>query len=279
MKKKDKGDSGTGAAPGGQKPFSLISDETLIALYSNLLKCRLIGQRVGALLQQRGPKSTSALVRRTAPAIIAVARDLGPDDSLISLDNDLSTAFLRGTTLSALLHSDRELASTDAGRQLHEAVGEALIHKIRKDAKVTCIVSNEAESKQWLEALDAARIHGLPMIFVSQHMRAKQSRKQSKSDGVDEAYLPHIAVDGQDVVAAYRVAQESIARARLGRGPTLIECKPFDAKLPHEPMRDAVQNMETYLAGKDLIDRKMKKDMVKTFSAELDAAMKSSSSK
>jgi len=31
-------------------------------------------------------------------------------------------------------------------------------------------------------------------------------------------------VDGNDVVAVYRVAFEALARARQGRGGTLIEC-------------------------------------------------------
>jgi pyruvate dehydrogenase E1 component alpha subunit len=36
--------------------------------------------------------------------------------------------------------------------------------------------------------------------------------------------VPAIAVDGNDVLAVYRVASESIFKARHRRGPTLIEC-------------------------------------------------------
>ena len=39
--------------------------------------------------------------------------------------------------------------------------------------------------------------------------------------------IPGITVDGNDVVAVYRVAQEAIHRARIGDGPTLIEGKTY----------------------------------------------------
>jgi len=39
--------------------------------------------------------------------------------------------------------------------------------------------------------------------------------------------VPGISVDAQDAVAIYRVAQESIGRARAGGGAALIECVPF----------------------------------------------------
>ena len=51
---------------------------------------------------------------------------------------------------------------------------------------------------------------------------------------------PGIIVDGQDVVAVWRVAQESIHRARNGAGPTLIDCR-MDSK------RDPLAHMEHYM--------------------------------
>ena len=62
--------------------------------------------------------------------------------------------------------------------------------------------------------------------------------------------FPVITVDANDVVAIYRVAQESIARARDG-GPTLIACVPYAAEgMSASP----IANMERYLAGKKLFD-------------------------
>jgi pyruvate dehydrogenase E1 component alpha subunit len=39
--------------------------------------------------------------------------------------------------------------------------------------------------------------------------------------------IPGFAVDGTDLFAVYEAADEAIARARRGDGPTLIECKAF----------------------------------------------------
>ena len=39
--------------------------------------------------------------------------------------------------------------------------------------------------------------------------------------------IPGVVVDGNDVLAVYEAAQEAVARARKGEGPTLIECKTY----------------------------------------------------
>jgi hypothetical protein len=52
-------------------------------------------------------------------------------------------------------------------------------------------------------------------------------------------------VDGNDVVAVYRVASEAIAHARNGHGPTVIDCR---LSGPGDP----IENMLRYLIGKGL---------------------------
>ena len=37
--------------------------------------------------------------------------------------------------------------------------------------------------------------------------------------------MPGVTVDGNDPLAVYEAASEAVARAREGKGPTLIECK------------------------------------------------------
>jgi hypothetical protein len=61
-------------------------------------------------------------------------------------------------------------------------------------------------------------------------------------------------VDGADLVALYRVAAETIARIRQGRGPTIIEC----ITLPGTqvtPAADPLAAMETYLQRKGLFNK------------------------
>ena len=57
-----------------------------------------------------------------------------------------------------------------------------------------------------------------------------QSRHQAIKDVADRgiAYgIPGIAVDGNDVMAVNEAAEEAVARARKGLGPTLLECKTY----------------------------------------------------
>jgi 2-oxoisovalerate dehydrogenase E1 component len=48
-----------------------------------------------------------------------------------------------------------------------------------------------------------------------------------------------VGVDGNDVLAVYEAAEEAVARARSGNGPTLIECKTYRTRAHAEGMRDA----------------------------------------
>jgi 2-oxoisovalerate dehydrogenase E1 component len=50
--------------------------------------------------------------------------------------------------------------------------------------------------------------------------------------------LPGVSVDGNNVLAVYEAAQEAVERARLGGGPTLIECRTYRTRSHAEGMRD-----------------------------------------
>ena len=106
-----------------------------------------------------------------------------------------------------------------------------------------------------------------------------------------QAYgFPGITVDGNDVVAVYRVASEAIAHARKGNGPTLIECKtyrwyghseidPAKYRDPEEVERwkanDPILNMEKYLMRKGLFSEEYKQKVAAEFSKELGVAIES----
>ncbi|MGH9600436.1 MAG: thiamine pyrophosphate-dependent enzyme, partial [Terracidiphilus sp.] len=87
--------------------------------------------------------------------------------------------------------------------------------------------------------------------------------------------LPAIVVDAHDAVALYRVAQEAIAHARRGGGPTMIACTPFRAAGASVNKRtgDPIAKMERYLAGKGLPASRLKAAVTAGFSRELDAAV------
>ena len=82
---------------------------------------------------------------------------------------------------------------------------------------------------------------------------------------------------GNDLVALYRVAHEAIKRARQGGGPTLMDCKlrHRSRQLNHDRSEtDPVARMERYLATRKLFSQDWKRQIVRAFKVELDAAVK-----
>jgi pyruvate dehydrogenase E1 component alpha subunit len=166
------------------------------------------------------------------------------------------------------------------------ATGLALANRIQdtKNIAVAFLGGESAASGSCTEALHFAGVNQLPILFVS-HNSQQIEGINFKAIGV-----PSITVDGNDVVAVYRVACEAITHARRGNGPTLIECKSFalsgakslGSALHNEPKQtkngsgnDPIVNMETYLAGKGLFRKEFKGKIVAAFTRDLDDALES----
>ncbi|HEX2117919.1 MAG TPA: thiamine pyrophosphate-dependent enzyme, partial [Acidimicrobiales bacterium] len=89
------------------------------------------------------------------------------------------------------------------------------------------------------EALNFAGIHQLPAVFVCENngyaisvgMR-KQSAVPDVADRAASYGMDGVVVDGNDVLDVYAATQAAVARARAGKGPTLIEAKTYRL-MPH----------------------------------------------
>ena len=119
------------------------------------------------------------------------------------------------------------------------ATGAAFQTKYRRDAlgdksadQVTaCFFGDGASNNgQFFECLNMAALWKLPILYVVEnnkwaigmaHDRATSQPEIFKKASVFD--MPGYEVDGMDVLAVRGVAQEAIARARAGEGPTLIE--------------------------------------------------------
>ena len=114
--------------------------------------------------------------------------------------------------------------------------GAGLSAKIRGTDQVCVCFFGDGSTNQgtFHESLNMASIWKLPIIFVCENnhygISMSQDRHQAIKDVADRgaAYnIPGIAVDGNDPLAVYEAAHEAVARARAGKGPTLIECKTY----------------------------------------------------
>ena len=119
------------------------------------------------------------------------------------------------------------------------ATGAAFQSKYRKDAlkdssadQVTaCFFGDGASNNgQFFECLNMAALWKLPILYVVENNKwaigMAHDRATSQPEIFKKASVFNMAgyeVDGMDVLAVRGVAQEAIARARAGEGPTLIE--------------------------------------------------------
>lgn len=294
--------------PPASNGFSLISDQKLIDLYAGLLKCRMASETAIAPRNHNLTPLQTSLRGREA-GTIATTIDLGSSDTLALLHHGLvhtpipfSPAALlcsfdasaNGSRAKASNEKEPSPARPESQSAIHAILGSALAQKTSNQASISVILAHQGEQPAWQEALNIAAVHGLPLIFVSQPRRrfdpaelTTAKVKPGKSNGTTPAFLPRIPVDSNDTVAIYRVASEAIARARKGRGPTVIECRPFAVDIVssngrnrighhahNQPSRDPILTMERYLHSKGLFSREVKSGLLAYSARELDLALK-----
>lgn len=171
------------------------------------------------------------------------------------------------------------------GEGIPVALGAAFQSKYRREAmgdvgadQVTAAFFGDGTTNngQFFECLNMAALWKLPIIFVVEnnkwaigmaHERATSQPEIFKKAAVFD--MPGVEVDGMDVLAVRTVAQEAVARARAGEGPTLIECltyrfrghslaDPDELRSKAEKevwlARDPIKRLANYLLEKQLSD-------------------------
>src|SRR5438874_3081222 len=286
-----------GAAP--------LPEELLKRLYGYMLKCRTVEEKARTLFKQgRFAGNYYAAVGQEATEV-GCTIDLKPEDTIAPAHRDFIANIMKGTPLNlmyAQLYARK--TSPDQGRsspahcgyaplniitpastiaaQLNIGVGVALAYKMKKQDHVCVALSGDGSTSLgfWHEALNFSGVHKLPIVFVVQNNRWAESVSVKLQTAVEDlsvkaqAYgFPGITVDGNDVVAVYRVAQEAIHRARIGDGHKLIgektyrwcvqsEVHPAKYRSAEEvagwKARDPIPAMERYLAKHNMWSDKFK---------------------
>lgn len=111
------------------------------------------------------------------------------------------------------------------------ATGAAFAALYRNDGKVSVCFFGDGALNQgnFFETANMAGLWKLPLIYICERNRFAEfsytDRYFADQDLTKRAIpfgFPGIEVDGNDVLAVYQAAQEAVARARRGQGPTLI---------------------------------------------------------
>lgn len=289
------------ATAAGKDTFSLISSETLIALYRIMVHCRILADR--ALAQGKPGASDSGSAIGQEAALAGVTHDLKSGDSIGPSHCAFIPSFLQGAKLerfldappvkpargqssrrSSILPSKPSVSpSSRAASELRAALRTAGAHREKKTGSIVVALLHGRPSppNAWSQALKSAGKQGLPIVFVCIEPWFEDGAKRTNpleeqsilARTASACRIASIAVDSIDAVAVYRVAHEAIARARAGRGPTLIECVPYRLAAgksratssrmatPEQAPADPICNMEAYLRHKGLLPEKVRREI------------------
>ncbi len=184
------------------------------------------------------------------------------------------------------------------------ATGAAFQSKYRKDVlgdpnadQVTaCFFGDGASNNgQFFECLNMATLWKLPILFVVENNKWAIGMAHDRATSDIEIYrkgpafgMPGVEVDGMDVLAVWATAQEAIARARAGEGPTLIEALTYrfrghsladpdelrskDEK-DHWFARDPIKRLQAYLIEQNLASQEELKTIDQTIQTRVDEAV------
>jgi pyruvate dehydrogenase E1 component alpha subunit len=153
------------------------------------------------------------------------------------------------------------------------AVGAAMAAQKRNTDSVAVAFLGEGAIDQggFLESLNLAAVHDLPVVFVVEDNdwaismpKDRVTDVQNGAQRADGFDLPGVRVDSDDAVAVYEAADEAVMRARDGNGPTLIEIQ------VHRRMGHFMGDAEAYRPEAD-IDRAKQRDSIERLADDLRA--------
>ena len=237
-----------------------IGEERRLRMYRMQVEIREAEQRAFDLFLQNLVKGTSHLSLGQEAVAAGCAAAMKPGDLSFCTYRGHAHTLARGVpiekVLGELMQRDNglmrgkggsmHLTSVDhgvmgsyaiIGAHLPIACGAAwrAQYKGQKDVSVCFFGDGTTNIGAFHEALNFAVVWKLPVIFVCENNLYMEYTPIGSVTAVEHpaadraaAYgLPPIIVDGNDVDAVYRVAQDALTRARAGEGPSLIECKTY----------------------------------------------------
>jgi len=300
-----------------------LSKDTLLEMYRTMLRSRKLDERawvlhrqgkiafhisgmghealqVGAAFALERGKDYVAPYYRDLPLMLALGYT--PREFALGLfgkQGDPSSGARQMPSHWGLRRANVLSTSSPVATQIPHAAGVGLGIKLsgKDEVVLTCIGEGATSQGEWYEALNWAAVHKLPVICLVQNniyaISVPMDKQMAVANVADRGAafgMPGVVVDGNDVLAVYRVMKEAIALARSGGGPTLVEAKTY-RPVPHSSddddrsyrsreevedwkKRDPLLRFRTYLEKENLITQQRIDEMEEQIRAEVEDAVK-----
>lgn len=232
----------------------LLPHRRLKELHALMLRCHTLDRRKG------GPAREALLA--------AAAIQLQPGDLLFGEGVDPTAealapppkpnAFSEG---KSVVQPAEDLRLPKVSRLALSAAAALGLRTAGSDGVVIALATAGSTEAGWAAALEYAQHARLPLLLVCADATGGRGGTsalswQAVSKLAKKLQVPVLSVDGEDAVAVYRVAQESVLRARVGDGPAVIwgVLTPKGSK-PSRSLQP-IARMESYLAARGLFPAK-----------------------
>lgn len=266
-----------------------LTPDRLLAAYRWMLFGRQFSDRMIAL-QRQGRMGTFAPINGQEATAVGLALPLTPDDWIVASYREILAYMVRGVpplTIAQVHRGEVGAYPREAnclpyqivlGTQMLHAVGVAMAIKYEHKPNVVIGVCGDGATSEgdFNEALNFGGVFKAPVVFVVQNNgwaislpRSRQTAARTIADRAAGFGMPGVVVDGNDLLAVYKVVGEAVERARAGEGPTLIEAQTYrlgahttadDPKKyrPQEELaewaaRDPLVRLRSYLMGQGLL--------------------------
>jgi 2-oxoisovalerate dehydrogenase E1 component len=266
-----------------------FSNEKLVTLYTELLRPRMIEEKMLVLLRQGRISKWFSGIGQEAIAvgatlaldsdeyIMPLHRNLGvftarkmPFDKLFMQWQGRKEGFSKGRERSFHFGANEYHICgmiSHLGPQLAIADGVALAHKLRKEKKISLAFSGDGGTSEgdFHEALNVAAVWGLPVIFLIENNGYGLSTPVNEqfvckhlADRAQGYGMVGITIDGNNILEVHRAINEARQYCIREQKPILIECMTFR-------MRGHEEASGVKYVPKELFEEWAKKDPVANF--------------